>query len=679
MLYLQAQDSGGHYQLYKASASGFQEITGGSTGLSFTSGEGNQLLDVGGVLYFLAKSSNDSGSAQLFKYDGTLSAVTGGATGRTEPYDLVVSNGHLFFQAFTQAGSYLQVFKADSSGVTSLTPTSDNFYALYGTHIVPSGNFVYYRAPGDHYHPVGGGIDTELWRVDAVTGASVQLTHTDLPNSSVPANFVTVNNALAVDGYISGATVFADTNHDGVWQAGEAKTTTDASGHFSLTGGSGPLVLEGGTDTVTGLAFMGHLTAPSGYSVVTPLTTLVNALLPGNPTPAQVSAAETTVLNAFNIDLGAGQTLGTLDPEAGAQAGDPAGVAAFVAGVQVYDTIVMLSSAVQGALYGGAAATAATTAAVVKAIADAISSAPGNGPVDLSIEGVVADALAAAVQTLAPGHLPLDPGVATVVSASNAALDYSIAHSSDSPVLLAGAAALVAQRDTSPALSNPAAITTTVTNYTGTKLTEKLIVAQHEVTPTCFMAGTLIRTPDGEVPVEQLARGDLVMTVDGKAMPVEWLGRQTISRLFSDPLRVLPIRIRAGALGDNVPARDLLASPDHAFLVDGALIQAGALVNHTSIVRETNVPQVFTYYHVELADHSLILAENTPAETFVDNVDRLGFDNWAEHEALYPGGKEIVELPYPRAKAHRQVPRITRQKLVRHAAIIRARLPQAAA
>ena len=183
----------------------------------------------------------------------------------------------------------------------------------------------------------------------------------------------------------------------------------------------------------------------------------------------------------------------------------------------------------------------------------------------------------------------------------------------------------------------------------------------------CFMPGTMVRTPRGEVAVETLAHGDCVITTDGRAEKVSWIGRQTISMRFADPLRVLPIRIKAGALGENVPSRDLLLSPDHAILVGEVLIQAGALVNGTSIVRETKVPQTFTYYHVELDDHSLILAEDVPAETFVDNVDRLAFDNWAEHQALYPEGRQIGEMPYPRAKAFRQVPKAIRALLAERA------------
>jgi hypothetical protein len=185
--------------------------------------------------------------------------------------------------------------------------------------------------------------------------------------------------------------------------------------------------------------------------------------------------------------------------------------------------------------------------------------------------------------------------------------------------------------------------------------------------PICFYPGTLVRTPDGEVAVESLKPGDLVTTADGRAVAVNWVGRQTISMRFADPLRVLPIRIRAGALDENAPARDLLVSPDHALLIEGALIHAGALVNGTSILRETRVPAVFTYYHVETDDHSLILAENAPAETFVDSVDRLNFDNWSEFEALYPDGKVVEELPYPRAKSHRQVPVRVRVKLAERA------------
>jgi hypothetical protein len=147
-------------------------------------------------------------------------------------------------------------------------------------------------------------------------------------------------------------------------------------------------------------------------------------------------------------------------------------------------------------------------------------------------------------------------------------------------------------------------------------------------------------------------------------VPISWVGRQTVSKVFADPIRVLPIRIRAGALGDNVPSRDLLLSPDHAVMLGDVLVQAGALVNDVSILRETDVPQTFTYYHIELEDHSLILAENTPAETFIDNVDRLAFDNWEEHAASHPEGWAIVEMPYPRAKGYRQVPRAIREKLV---------------
>jgi Hint domain len=188
--------------------------------------------------------------------------------------------------------------------------------------------------------------------------------------------------------------------------------------------------------------------------------------------------------------------------------------------------------------------------------------------------------------------------------------------------------------------------------------------------PACYCRGTMILTDKGEVAVESLAIGDMVVTAAGAAKAVRWLGIRAVSSRFADPVRAYPVRVRANAIDDNVPARDLLVSPDHALLIDGNLIQAGALVNGTSIVREKNVPETFNYYHVELAEHDLILAENAPAETFVDNVDRMGFDNWAEHEALYPEGEPMVEMPHPRAKAHRQVPKAAKERLSQRAATL---------
>jgi autotransporter passenger strand-loop-strand repeat protein len=178
----------------------------------------------------------------------------------------------------------------------------------------------------------------------------------------------------------------------------------------------------------------------------------------------------------------------------------------------------------------------------------------------------------------------------------------------------------------------------------------------------CFYPGTQLAGTQGGVAVEDITAGTMLKTASGALMPVRWVGQSQISTRFADRQRSLPIRIRAGALGDNLPQRDLLVSPDHALFIEGLLIQAGALVNGVSIIREINVPEQFTYYHVELARHDLLLAEGVPAESFVDNVDRLHFHNWAEHEALVdlaPTG----EMPYPRVKAHRQVPQAVRQML----------------
>lgn len=175
----------------------------------------------------------------------------------------------------------------------------------------------------------------------------------------------------------------------------------------------------------------------------------------------------------------------------------------------------------------------------------------------------------------------------------------------------------------------------------------------------CFAPGTPIATPDGERAVEDLKAGDLVLTADGDAVPVKWIGYQTLYKMLSRDTSYCPVRIRAGALGQNVPHRDLYVTGDHGILVGGVMVNAAALVNGTTIVRvpASEVPAYLTYYHVETENHDIIVAAGALAETFVDGTSREGFDNYAEYVSLFgePDGRMPV-LPYPRAFGTRQVP-----------------------
>jgi len=195
----------------------------------------------------------------------------------------------------------------------------------------------------------------------------------------------------------------------------------------------------------------------------------------------------------------------------------------------------------------------------------------------------------------------------------------------------------------------------------------------------CFLRCTRICTPDGSKPVELLLIGDKVLTADGQSRAVRWLWRQTVVTAFVDELRAYPIRIMADALDEKVPQRDLFLSPDHAILLDGCLVQAGALVNDTTIVRVRNPEPKFVYYHIELEDHALILAEGVASETFVDNVTRRRFDNYADYEAMYgQDALAILEMDVPRAKSARQLPRLIRERLAASSAAVLADARQAA-
>ncbi|MEL7025819.1 MAG: Hint domain-containing protein [Pseudomonadota bacterium] len=146
----------------------------------------------------------------------------------------------------------------------------------------------------------------------------------------------------------------------------------------------------------------------------------------------------------------------------------------------------------------------------------------------------------------------------------------------------------------------------------------------HKPASPCFTPGTLIATARGAVPVETITEGDRVLTADNGLQPVAWVGNRTLNlaeiRLQEE---LTPILIKAGALADGRPERDMIVSPKHRFLVtwvnakggkDEVLVSADKLIDHRG-VKPVNVLGV-TYLHLLFENHQVILADGAWAESF---------------------------------------------------------------
>lgn len=151
----------------------------------------------------------------------------------------------------------------------------------------------------------------------------------------------------------------------------------------------------------------------------------------------------------------------------------------------------------------------------------------------------------------------------------------------------------------------------------------------------CVARGTVIETPSGPVPVEELCPGDLVLTEDGRQEPIRWLGTRTVTsaELSADP-SLRPIRISASAFGRGLPARDLCVSPQHRILVtgwraellfgeDSVLVPAKGLVDDHLIGVDYSADEV-QYFHLLFDRHEVILTEGLPTESFYPGPQSMG-------------------------------------------------------
>jgi hypothetical protein len=163
----------------------------------------------------------------------------------------------------------------------------------------------------------------------------------------------------------------------------------------------------------------------------------------------------------------------------------------------------------------------------------------------------------------------------------------------------------------------------TLEGSAGAALTDPFAIAWGPEEIACFAGGTRILTPSGQRTVETLAPGDAVITASGRAARLRWVGHRRVD--LRHQLHARPIRVRAGALAHDVPAADLVLSPDHAVLAAGRLIPVRHLVNGVTIVAER--ADGITYFHLELDRHDLLLAEGAPCESYLDTGNRAVFEN----------------------------------------------------
>ena len=167
----------------------------------------------------------------------------------------------------------------------------------------------------------------------------------------------------------------------------------------------------------------------------------------------------------------------------------------------------------------------------------------------------------------------------------------------------------------------------------------------------CFVEGTMIVTDRGEVAVEDLAVGDKVLTRDDGFQPIRWIGESRVRRSAASA----PIRVRAGALGEGCPSRDLRVSPQHRVLmrdarldlyfgVGEALVPAKHLVDGDGIIQELDGPAV-RYFHILFDTHQIVYSDGVPTESFHPGawgLSTLGEQTRAEVFALFP---QLAEEP----------------------------------
>ena len=154
----------------------------------------------------------------------------------------------------------------------------------------------------------------------------------------------------------------------------------------------------------------------------------------------------------------------------------------------------------------------------------------------------------------------------------------------------------------------------------------------------CFGKGTAIRTPRGDVLVEDLRVGDLVTTMDNGPQKIRWINTRSYdAEQMQKGSHLHPVLIKRGTFGAE---RDLLVSQQHGVLVGqsgDSFARAKHLADAAKGVRIAKGKKTVTYVHLMFDDHQVIFAENVPSESF------------------YPGPMALTQMSKPHRAAFSKV------------------------
>lgn len=154
----------------------------------------------------------------------------------------------------------------------------------------------------------------------------------------------------------------------------------------------------------------------------------------------------------------------------------------------------------------------------------------------------------------------------------------------------------------------------------------------------CFLSGTMIKTPAGEVAVETLRLGDEVTAyVDGslQSRRIVWAGKAhaEVRTHLADDQAGYPVRICKDAIVEGVPYKDMLITPEHCLFFSGRFVPVRMLVNGASIFYDTSITS-YDYFHVETEQHSVLMADGMLTESYLDTGNRRTFSQSGSVVAL---------------------------------------------